>query len=126
MTAIDSPRSSSDTWDLIVLPSMQLVTGITEDNVGQTLQSLVQDTQPMPSGVQVDALRTETGSVLEHLVMVCCHLQRDQRCGVLGPMIVKEMNKVLEEKQMKQNSKVYRCSHVGGTYIHMYVCILNY
>lgn len=60
------------------------------------------------TNVYADELVGET--VEEPVVLICSHEQRDMRCGVIGPMVYNEFQKV-------GNTKVGLCSHVGG---HLY------
>ena len=57
--------------------------------------------------------------ILEHspilhdaLVLICAHKLRDKRCGVAGPMLLKEFQKEIAEQS--QNIRVLAVSHVGG------------
>ncbi|GBB87932.1 hypothetical protein RclHR1_14420003 [Rhizophagus clarus] len=54
------------------------------------------------------------------VILICGHKRRDLRCGVAGPILKDEFEKVLKEKKMDLNSignqgvPVYLTSHVGG------------
>lgn len=70
--------------------------------------------------VQVDSL----ADTVQAVVLVCTHRMRDARCGVLGPILVDELKRRLEQKGLygdkaKQNGKhveVFGTSHFGGLY----------
>jgi hypothetical protein len=48
-------------------------------------------------------------------VFICTHLKRDKRCGVIGPMLMDEFQRVLEEKGLDQGKVlVMGGSHWGG------------
>lgn len=44
-------------------------------------------------------------------VLVCCHKNKDLRCGRLGPQVV---DRLLELEKDDGDIKVLRCSHLGG------------
>ncbi|KAI8639650.1 Sucrase/ferredoxin-like-domain-containing protein [Parasitella parasitica] len=48
------------------------------------------------------------------VVFVCTHARRDLRCGKLGPLIVNEFNRVIQEKQLQGKVEVWGTSHFGG------------
>ncbi|CAG8634857.1 8091_t:CDS:2 [Funneliformis mosseae] len=67
----------------------------------------------------------KTGFTVENIsyksvILICGHKSRDIRCGVAGPILKKEFEKVLKEKRMDLDSTgnkgvpVYLTSHVGG------------
>ncbi|CAF3332130.1 unnamed protein product [Rotaria socialis] len=47
-------------------------------------------------------------------LLVCCHYQRDQRCGVIGPMIVDEIEKYVREADLSDKVHWLKVSHLGG------------
>lgn len=52
--------------------------------------------------------------IAKELVLICGHTQRDERCGILAPIIKNEFEKVLEKENMSQRVDVGLISHVGG------------
>lgn len=50
--------------------------------------------------------------IKDPVVLICSHEQRDQRCGVIGPMVLEEFQRVPNKAAF-----VGGCSHVGG---HLY------
>lgn len=48
------------------------------------------------------------------VVLVCTHARRDLRCGKLGPLIVDEFNRVIQEKGLQDKVEVWGTSHFGG------------
>lgn len=55
------------------------------------------------------------------MVLVCGHKSRDQRCGIIAPLLVDEFTKVLGKNELLYNKqknpngiRVTVCSHVGG------------
>ncbi|XAR48102.1 hypothetical protein NMG60_11030815 [Bertholletia excelsa] len=55
-------------------------------------------------------LDTLTGSY----VFVCCHQNRDRRCDLCGPVLVKRFKEEIEMRGMKIKVFVSPCSHLGG------------
>ncbi|KAI8912587.1 Sucrase/ferredoxin-like-domain-containing protein [Gorgonomyces haynaldii] len=47
-------------------------------------------------------------------VFVCTHKKRDKRCGVSGPMLLKEFEKQLKELNLENKVGLYGVSHIGG------------
>ncbi|CAF1048113.1 unnamed protein product [Adineta steineri] len=47
-------------------------------------------------------------------VLVCCHNQRDQRCGVIGPILVDEIEKYIQKTDRVDNIHSLKISHIGG------------
>jgi hypothetical protein len=50
----------------------------------------------------------------EWLVLVCSHMKRDKRCGVLGPMLVEQFHYELTKRGIRDKVAVYQVSHIGG------------
>ncbi|KAI8902791.1 Sucrase/ferredoxin-like-domain-containing protein [Globomyces pollinis-pini] len=47
-------------------------------------------------------------------ILVCTHKRRDKRCGVAGPMLVKEFSKEADNLGMKDSISLFGVSHFGG------------
>ncbi|XP_068657770.1 uncharacterized protein [Aristolochia californica] len=47
-------------------------------------------------------------------VFVCAHGSKDKRCGVCGPVLVKNFEEEIERRGLKDRVFVNPCSHVGG------------
>lgn len=47
-------------------------------------------------------------------IFVCVHMNRDKRCGVLGPLIVEAFHSEISRLGMDESVAVYGVSHVGG------------
>lgn len=52
--------------------------------------------------------------VEKDLVLVCGHMQRDIRCGVLAPPLVAEFERVLDHEGLRNQVDVGMVSHIGG------------
>lgn len=61
--------------------------------------------------------KTNRGSPIpaDHSIMLlCCHYNRDRKCGVLGPKIIAAVEKYLDDSGHRNTFTVYPCSHIGG------------
>lgn len=47
-------------------------------------------------------------------ILVCAHKRRDKRCGVAGPMLIQEFQRVIQEMGLQEQVFVHAVSHVGG------------
>jgi (2Fe-2S) ferredoxin len=53
-------------------------------------------------------------------IYICCHAARDQRCGVIGPMLLSDIRKYIISNPRDvgnlgpRDVQVFGCSHVGG------------
>ncbi|CAF4980938.1 unnamed protein product [Rotaria sp. Silwood1] len=47
-------------------------------------------------------------------ILVCCHYQRDQRCGVIGPILVDEIENFVRKTDRTDDVHCLKISHVGG------------
>ncbi|KAI8812104.1 Sucraseferredoxin-like protein [Cladochytrium replicatum] len=72
--------------------------------------------QLFPAWVIPDLLddTATSGAVVKGLVLVCTHKKRDKRCGVAGPMLVRQFSKEIETLGVRGSVLVYGVSHFGG------------
>lgn len=79
------------------------------------------DAQELFDSLAGDNLETneifEIKDVHKTTVLICGHTKRDKRCGVMGELLRKEFNKVIEHDNLKSRIDVALVSHVGG---HVY------
>ena len=49
-------------------------------------------------------------------ILICGHMSRDSRCGILGPILQAEFEKQLQRTEVShmKNAAVGLCSHIGG------------
>ena len=50
----------------------------------------------------------------KHLLLVCCHQNRDERCGKAGPEIIQTMQTYLDSLSGKDDVMILPSSHIGG------------
>ncbi|UJR22237.1 hypothetical protein I4U23_025298 [Adineta vaga] len=126
-TTSDDPTHSAD-WYLF--PDQIKISNVNIEQIEQVIQTLFVDDQ------SVIKIKDKTKSVEEQLkednnlptfdenikcerlhglwLLVCCHYQRDQRCGVIGPMIIDEIEKYVRETDRSDNVHWLKISHIGG------------
>ncbi|KAI3665984.1 hypothetical protein L6452_44622 [Arctium lappa] len=91
--------------DVLLFPEMVKYRGLKESDITSFVDEVIVRVKPWSTGVQ----ETMTGS---H-VFVCAHNNRDRRCGVCGPILIKKFKEEAELRGL-ENVSVSACSHVGG------------
>lgn len=101
--------------DIMLFPEFKVIPSVDPlaIDTGSTLYSVLSHvwqnpTLPLPPMDGLKELEADT------VVLVCTHARRDMRCGKLGPLIVDEFNRVIEEKGLTGKVKVWGTSHFGG------------
>lgn len=105
LTACDAPSTGAEGFDIFLLPDMLILPEITVDKVERLAEALLKqfeeglpfDVQPMPGG--------------DH-IFVCTHGNRDERCGVWGPLLYTALER--EIKVQDAIAHVHQTSHIGG------------
>ncbi|CAA2987610.1 altered inheritance of mitochondria 32-like [Olea europaea subsp. europaea] len=92
--------------DVLDFPEMIIYRGLKDSDVDGFVDDVVVNGKPWASGVQ-EAL---SGTY----VFVCAHNNRDRRCGVCGPVLIKKFKEDIESKGLQDQVVVTACSHVGG------------
>lgn len=126
VTVCDKSPVNSSTADVLMFPDFRKFTSIDPSHLKDSsfmnvLQTLWKDsaTPDLPEGSQsMDDVDT--------VILVCTHTMRDKRCGVLGPLIVQEFERVLKEKGLDNKVQVYGASHFGGKKTKFLVCQVWY
>ena len=108
LSAGDRPTTSTNTTaatsDLLVLPDMKVISSGSSSAVSQWLQ----DPESPQHNVQVTSLP------YTHVILICGHMNRDRRCGTVGPLIKEALEKELKDKEMMDQVLICMVSHVGG------------
>eukprot|EP00262_Sarcandra_glabra_P011193 TRINITY_DN26949_c0_g1_i1.p1 TRINITY_DN26949_c0_g1~~TRINITY_DN26949_c0_g1_i1.p1 ORF type:complete len:414 (+),score=51.24 TRINITY_DN26949_c0_g1_i1:1-1242(+) len=92
--------------DVLIFPDMIRYRGLTHFDVGKFVEDVIVKGTEWPSGMP----QPFTGS---H-VFVCAHGNRDKRCGVCGPALVKKFQEEIESRGLGNQVFVSPCSHIGG------------
>lgn len=98
------PSSSLDSINLLHLPGMWKVS-VPLSELSSTLPSFLTDPENAKGASKL---------AFQHILLVCVHLNRDSRCGTLGPLIVSALIETVAREGLESTVKVLGCSHVGG------------
>eukprot|EP01119_Soliformovum_irregulare_P011612 TRINITY_DN2929_c0_g1_i1.p2 TRINITY_DN2929_c0_g1~~TRINITY_DN2929_c0_g1_i1.p2 ORF type:complete len:278 (-),score=56.11 TRINITY_DN2929_c0_g1_i1:1126-1959(-) len=114
----DDSKSGLEQCDVIFFPDRVVYQNVNVDNVETLIQSHLVDgkiCESIPHAKVPEDLK---------FVLMCAHKKRDKRCGVTGPMMIEELEKVVQEKGVEDQYKLLWCSHIGG---HKYAatCIVH-
>lgn len=105
VNACDEP-SRGEGHDVLVFPDMVRYVGLTEADIPILVEDhLIGDA--VSDRLQHEAL---TG---QHL-FVCCHANRDERCGYCGPILADLFADEIRARGLQESIQVRRTSHVGG------------
>ncbi|KAL6066671.1 Altered inheritance of mitochondria protein 32 [Balamuthia mandrillaris] len=111
----EASSPSEATVDLLVFPERIRYVGVTE----RDLESIVEDHFV---GNKVCERVKHISFEPQHMFLVCCHANRDTRCGREGPLVVDSLQKTLADKGITENQVVVRkSSHLGG---HKYAAVV--
>jgi (2Fe-2S) ferredoxin len=105
MTACDAPSTGAEGFDIFLLPDMLILPEITVHKVEALADAMVKqfeeglpfDVQPMAGG--------------DH-IFVCVHANRDERCGVWGPLFYTALQREIQVQDAIAH--VHQTSHIGG------------
>eukprot|EP00808_Paulinella_micropora_P005844 g22427.t1 len=104
--------------DLYVFPDMLKFPSVSLQDVSDILAAIFLAKDPIQAKIPPEPLKEKA------YVLVCCHTLRDKRCGVLGPMLVQEIQSAARKHKLTHGVKVLPVSHVGG---HAYAgCVITY
>ncbi|SAM02064.1 hypothetical protein [Absidia glauca] len=116
-SSLVSTHSTTDgSQDLLILPDNIVVANVTSDNI-QSLWSYLQakessntsgEDTPTPAGLLI------TPNPYSALLLICSHRRRDKRCGVTAPILSREFDHILREKNNMDNVEIVMVSHIGG------------
>lgn len=116
-TIIDRPPMKEDTADIMLFPEFKLIPNVdttridTDSKFYSVLNSIWQNPSlPIPDINELQDIEADS------IVLVCTHTRRDMRCGKIGPLIVDEFKRVIEEQGLT-NVEVWGTSHFGGKFL---------
>lgn len=116
-SSLVSTHSTTDgSQDLLILPDNIVVANVTSDNI-QTLWSYLQAKDS--SNTSEEDTSTPAGLLIKPnpysaLLLICSHRRRDKRCGVTAPILSREFDHILREKNNMDNVEIVMVSHIGG------------
>ena len=93
---------------MIDLDSWKKYRGIHQNNLDTFLKVLA-----TPETTIGDTLRKEEIK-LKSIILICSHMKRDKRCGVIGPILYQEVLESLKTLGLDNEVEVHQTSHFGG------------
>ncbi|EPB90573.1 hypothetical protein HMPREF1544_02634 [Mucor circinelloides 1006PhL] len=117
LATVSERPAVSNKPDVMLFPEFKVFQGVSSSNgvidhdssFYHALESIWQNPyNPLPPLEDWQDIKADT------VVLVCTHARRDLRCGKLGPLIVDEFNRVIQEKGLQDRVEVWGTSHFGG------------
>eukprot|EP00005_Dracoamoeba_jomungandri_P006127 CAMPEP_0174251122 /NCGR_PEP_ID=MMETSP0439-20130205/1055_1 /TAXON_ID=0 /ORGANISM="Stereomyxa ramosa, Strain Chinc5" /LENGTH=325 /DNA_ID=CAMNT_0015331363 /DNA_START=18 /DNA_END=995 /DNA_ORIENTATION=+ len=93
--------------DLIVFPDKIRYLDVTEEQC----QYIVED--HFINGEVSDRVQHEEVEE-DFFILVCCHANKDMRCGTLGPQVLAAFQEVIQQRGAQHKIAVRQTSHLGG------------
>jgi hypothetical protein len=107
--------------DILIFPDNLIVRNVSTGKVKEFYEQFLSNKINEKEIVKAEGYNFSTERIpYKAVILICGHKRRDLRCGVAGPMLKDEFEKVLKEKRMdlssigNQGVPVYLTSHVGG------------
>jgi hypothetical protein len=100
-------QKKPDGPQLLILPERLQILKVDQNNI-LALTQFINSGEKTPNPIL-----GFTESIYRTFIFICCHLNRDKRCGTLGPLLVTEFETVLKNLNIN-NVTVEAVSHVGG------------
>eukprot|EP01117_Protostelium_nocturnum_P004573 TRINITY_DN1648_c0_g1_i4.p1 TRINITY_DN1648_c0_g1~~TRINITY_DN1648_c0_g1_i4.p1 ORF type:complete len:264 (+),score=69.67 TRINITY_DN1648_c0_g1_i4:213-1004(+) len=115
-TLCSEPNTTEEGTDVVVYPEGIKYIGLKASDLELFVKKQVEE------GVVCTELKSEPVT-WGHLVLVCTHGTRDKRCGRIGPQVVDQLKKMLDEKGLTEGKDVAvrGSSHLGG---HKYAAVV--
>lgn len=107
--------------DILIYPDNLIVRNVSTGKVEEFYDQFLSNERNEKEIVKTGRYNFSTERIpYKAVILICGHKRRDIRCGVAGPILKNEFEKVLKEKRMdlysmgNQGVPVYLTSHVGG------------
>lgn len=100
-------------FDILLLPRYQCISNIT---LNQLKESMIEDILKQYFHHEESFEIENTDTLHPSIILVCAHMQRDVRCGVIGQAILEEISNWKSNNESKLSNPIqsYACSHIGG------------
>ncbi|KAG0166886.1 hypothetical protein DFQ28_006819 [Apophysomyces sp. BC1034] len=105
-----------DGHDVIVLPDNIIVSDVTPKNAHRFYDLFVAQQQQQQTYGPVDDMCVHKNPY-DSMLLICSHKRRDKRCGITAPLLAREFDHVLREKDIDDGeggAAVLMVSHIGG------------
>ena len=103
LTACDLPAMEAGET-ILIFPDQVRISGLTEENLDNLMSYLENG---ITRGLQIEDFQKQ-------LILICGHHNRDVRCGLAAPGILRKMEAILKQKDLSEQVVVTRSSHLGG------------
>ncbi|KAF7731396.1 hypothetical protein EC973_000204 [Apophysomyces ossiformis] len=103
--------------DIIVLPDNIIVSNVTPRNAHQFYRLFVAQSNQQETYGEVEEDMCVHKNPYDSLLLICSHKRRDKRCGITAPLLAREFDHVLREKEIGEGeggTAVLMVSHIGG------------
>ncbi|KAI9252474.1 Sucrase/ferredoxin-like-domain-containing protein [Sporodiniella umbellata] len=124
--------------DIIILPDNIVVGNVTPDDAGLIYDLFVK--RPLPETPLIDTQEAFQQVDLQDLavypnpyhamILICSHRKRDKRCGITAPILNREFDHILREKDIHDGpggTTVLMASHIGGhKFAGNIICYINH
>lgn len=100
-------------FDILLLPRYQCISNITLNQLkGSMIENIFKQYFHHTESFEINNADTLNQSI----ILVCAHIQRDVRCGVIGQAILEEISNWKSNNQSKLSNSIqaYACSHIGN------------
>lgn len=117
-TVSERPPTDGHRPDILLFPEFKLIPSVETVNGSLPENSIlykVLDTMWHNPRQSIDSQMERLKDIqADTVVLVCTHGRRDLRCGRLGPLIVDEFRRLIQEKGLQEKVEVWGTSHFGG------------
>eukprot|EP01091_Cochliopodium_minus_P000823 TRINITY_DN1072_c0_g2_i1.p1 TRINITY_DN1072_c0_g2~~TRINITY_DN1072_c0_g2_i1.p1 ORF type:complete len:264 (-),score=80.22 TRINITY_DN1072_c0_g2_i1:124-915(-) len=96
-------------FDIIILPDNKKIVGIEEDDFEDSLISYLEHGK-LPENSLSKIIELDA----KHTILICSHMSKDQRCGVIAPLLLQQFEIELKEKKFEEKVSLIQVSHFGG------------
>ncbi|KAI8084355.1 Sucrase/ferredoxin-like-domain-containing protein [Gilbertella persicaria] len=116
-TVTDRPMEDHSLPDVLLFPEFKMIPHVetrhgvlpTDSTLYRVMDSIWRDpSQPLDTIQDWQDIQADT------VVFVCTHGRRDLRCGRIGPLIIDEFNRIIQQKGLQDKVQVWGTSHFGG------------
>lgn len=105
LKTISDKSPSSSEGEIMLFPEFKLVPSSSLFNI---LDHIWQNPNKALQAEELQDIKADT------IILICNHARRDLRCGRLGPLVIDEFNRIIQEKGLSDKVECHGTSHFGG------------
>jgi hypothetical protein len=116
-TISDKPPIKENKPDIMLFPEFKLIPSVDPASIQENtiLANVLDHIWKNPKKPFLEENLQELQDIkADTIVLVCNHARRDLRCGKLGPLIIDEFSRIIQEKGLSDKVQVWGTSHFGG------------